>query len=135
MAFFAWSNSYSVNIKEIDEQHKKLISLLNNLFEAMSIGKGREVVGAVLNEVVEYTVYHFGTEERLFRQYGYPEITAHKMAHDDLTKQAKDLKKDVDAGKKLVTVEVMNFLKQWLYNHILEEDKRYTSFLNSKGVR
>ncbi len=135
MAFFTWSDSYSVNIQEIDEQHKKLIALLNKLFEAMSIGKGREVVGPVLKEVIDYTVYHFGTEERLFQLYGYPKSASHKKAHDELTRQAKELKQSVDAGKKLVTVEVMNFLKEWLYNHILEEDKQYTSFLNNKGVK
>jgi len=84
--------------------------------------------------LANYTVYHFGTEEKLFRRYQYGEFQAHKKQHDDLTKQVLDLKAKLDTGKSLVTVEIMGFLKDWLNNHILKSDKKYGAFLNGKGV-
>jgi len=134
MALLVWTNSMSVNIKEIDEQHKRLVDLINQLHDAMKSGKGQEALGKILSELADYTVYHFGTEEKLFKQYGYPEYARHKKAHDDLTKQVMEIKKSFDAGSSVVTVEVMNFLKDWLTKHILDADKKYTPYLNSKGV-
>jgi hemerythrin len=135
MAFMNWSDTFAVNIAEVDAQHKKLLSLLNELFDAMKVGKGREVVGKVLTDLIDYTVYHFGTEEKLFKRYNYPDYLPHKKEHDELTKKAVALKTDFDQGKQVVTIEVMNFLKDWLNVHILQVDKKFGPFLNSKGVK
>ncbi len=135
MAFMTWTDKFAVNIAEVDTQHKKLLSLINELFDAMKVGKGRDVVGQVLKELIDYTVYHFGTEEKLFKQYAYPDYFVHKKEHDDLTKKAVALKAEFDSGKPAITIEVMNFLKDWLNIHILQEDKKFGPFLNSKGVK
>lgn len=134
MGFIKWNSNYSVNISEVDEQHKKLIGLVNDMYDAMSVGKGREVLGPVLTELVNYTVYHFATEERLFQQYGYPDYERHKKIHDDLTARTKKLKETFDTGNKTITIDVMLFLSDWLNVHILNEDKKYGPFLNSKGI-
>lgn len=134
MSLFQWSPDLSVNIAEIDSQHKKLIGILNLLHESMRTGKGKDVLAKVLNDLTDYTVYHFGTEERLFEKYAYPEYRAHKRQHDDLTSQVLELKKRFEAGQVTITVEVMNFLKEWLNNHIRHTDKKYSEYLNSKGV-
>lgn len=134
MPLMQWNPKYSVNIREIDQQHQKLIALINELYDAMTAGQGKETLGKVLNELVNYTVYHFGVEEKLFQQHGYPETDAHKAEHVKLTKTASELKQKFDAGKAQITVEVMNFLKDWLNGHILGTDKKYSAFLNSKGV-
>jgi hemerythrin len=134
MGLIKWNDHYSVNIREVDEQHKKLISLINQMYDAMLVSKGKEVLGPVLTELVNYTVYHFNTEERLFQQYGYPEYDEHKRIHDDLTMKAKQLKTAFDQGNNLISIDVMMFLSNWLNTHILEEDKRYGPFLNNKGV-
>lgn len=91
MGLIKWNAFYSVNVEEIDNQHKKLIDLINQLYDAMKAGKGTEVLSTVLTELVEYTAYHFETEERLFLQQGYAEYEAHKVIHDDLTRRAKEL--------------------------------------------
>lgn len=135
MAFMNWNDTFSVNIAEVDAQHKKLLGLLNELFDAMKVGKGREVVGKVLTDLIDYTVYHFDTEEKLFKRYNYPDYLPHKKEHDELTKRATALKTDFDKGKQVVTIEVMNFLKDWLNVHILQVDKKFGPFLNSKGVK
>lgn len=134
MPLFEWSPDLSVNIKEIDAQHKKLIDILNLLHDSMRTGRGKDVMGKVLKDLTDYTVYHFNTEERLFEKHGYPEYRMHKRQHDDLTEQVVEIKKKFEAGQVAITVELMTFLKNWLNDHIRQSDKKYGAFLNSKGV-
>ncbi len=134
MAFMVWDNSLSVNIKEIDEQHKKLFNIVNDLHSAMGAGKGKEVMGSVLAGLIEYTKTHFAAEEGLMQKHLYPGYLAHKANHDALTRQVSDVMKKFQDGQTIVTVEIMNFLKDWLANHIQNTDKKYSSHLNSKGV-
>jgi hemerythrin len=135
MGFIKWTNRYAVHIEEVDRQHKKLIDLINKLYDAMSVGKGKDVLGAVLTELVDYTTYHFNTEERLFRQSGYPEYETHKKEHDELAEKTRALRREFDKGNKKLSIDVMLFLSSWLNDHIMEKDKKYAPFLISKGVR
>ena len=134
MALITWNDSFSVNIKKIDEQHRCLIELVNKLHDSMKAGQGNTVIGLILTDLLNYTSFHFSTEEAYFEQYAYPEHFRHKIEHDELTKKAKSLQASHKAGKLTITIEVMNFLKEWLSNHILSSDKRYSSFLVSKGL-
>jgi len=134
MGFIAWNDLYSVNVPEIDDQHKKLIALANQMYDAMRAGKGRDVLGPVLAELVDYTVYHFEAEERLLRQHGFPEHDEHKEMHDSLAGKAKQFRDDFTRGQESRAMDVMLFLSNWLNIHILEADKQYASFLREKGV-
>lgn len=134
MALFVWSDKFSVNIKEIDSQHKKLVDLLNSLHDSMKAGKGNEVLGKTLTELIQYVGTHFATEEKLMSAHGYPEYNTHKAEHEKLAQKAIELQKDFQQGAPVLTVEVLGFLKDWLQNHILGTDKKYGPFLNSKGV-
>jgi hemerythrin len=134
MNLINWNDNLSVNIKEIDEQHKKLIDMVNNLHSAMGSGKGKEVMGKVLTGLVDYTKTHFAAEERLMERHAYAGYVNHKSQHDALTKQVIDLHAKFQESKTVVTVEVMNFLKDWLTNHIQNTDKKYSPFLNGKGI-
>lgn len=134
MALVDWSERLLTNVKQCDDQHKKLVNLVNDLHTAMTGGKGKEILGKILAELVSYTDYHFKTEEQLFAKYGYPEAQKHKLEHDELTRKAKDLKERFDKGQVTISIEVMNFLSNWLKDHILGSDKKYGPFLNSKGV-
>jgi hemerythrin len=129
-----WTQQLSVSVEEIDKQHKRLVNLINMLHDSMRMGKGKEVLGKVLEELTDYTVYHFDSEEKLLMQYEYPSYTLHKKEHENLTKQVKEIKEQFDSGDTILTVEFMGFLKDWLNNHILQVDKKYSSFLNSKGI-
>lgn len=135
MALIIWSDTLKTNVTECDEQHKKLITLINTLHDAMKIGKGKVALGKVLTELVDYTQTHFRTEELLFVRHGYAGYAAHKAEHDTLTKQAKDLKANFEKDEGVITLEVMTFLKNWLETHILGTDKKYGPFLNGKGVQ
>lgn len=101
----------------------------------MKSGKGKEILGTVLTELLDYTAYHFETEERMLLHYGYAEYEAHKIMHDDLTRRAKELKTQLDLGNNLITRDAMLFLSNWLNVHILEVDKQYSTYLGSKGVK
>jgi hemerythrin len=135
MDFIKWKDEYSVKVAEVDSQHKKLISLVNQLGDAMSVGKGRDIQGRALSDLVNYTVHHFQTEERFFRQYDYPEYENHKRIHDELTAKAKVLKSAFGQGSDFINPKViMHFLGDWLNMHIIEEDRKYGPYLNSKGI-
>ncbi|MBF0559883.1 MAG: bacteriohemerythrin, partial [Nitrospirae bacterium] len=132
--FIQWTPSYSVNIKLIDEQHMQLMKFINDMHRAMQAKKSKDVVGRILNELLDYTTKHFKVEEDWFQQYQYPDYHTHKGIHDDLIRGALEMKTRFEKGDASVNVELMSFLKNWLSNHILRIDKKYSSFLNSKGV-
>lgn len=131
---FVWNDTYNTGIKEIDAQHKKLVDILNRLFAAMEKGQAKEVLGKLLDELIQYTVVHFGTEERYFKQFAYPEGIPHKKEHDDLASKAVALQKDFKAGRAAISIEVGEFLRQWLMKHILGSDKKYAPFLMARGL-
>jgi len=132
-AHLAWTDAFSVNVKEMDVQHKKLFDLINELHEAMRGGKGKEAVGEVLMRLVQYAKTHLSDEEKLMQKHGYPGFSGQKIAHDNLRKRVADSVAKYETGK-VTTVEIMNFLKDWLIRHIQGSDKKYGPFLNSKGV-
>lgn len=134
MALITWDEKYSVKIKEIDNQHQKMVKLINLLHDAMKEGKGKQVIGTVLNDLVNYTVFHFSYEEKLFDRYNYPDGMIHKSEHNTLVNKVKVYVKDFETGKGVLPIEVMNFLQDWLLNHINGTDKKYSSFFTSKGV-
>ena len=134
MALMTWSDQLSVSIEKIDSQHMKLVDLLNGFHDAMKLGKGKEAMGKTLSELLDYTVYHFGTEEEFFRKYGYPAFATHKKEHEALTIKAKDLGERFSRGEPVISAETMTFLKNWLQDHIMGSDKKYGPFLNAKGV-
>ena len=135
MGYLKWSNTYSVHVAEIDEQHKKLIGLINEMYDAMHAGKGKDILGAVIAEFVDYTVYHFTTEELLLRRHDYPKYDEHKEMHDNLSKKARDLKETFDQGNKPTAIDVMLLLTNWLNTHILVEDKKFEPYLSSMASR
>ncbi|OGU68125.1 MAG: hemerythrin [Stygiobacter sp. RIFOXYA12_FULL_38_9] len=134
MALIQWNSTLSVNITQIDNQHMKLVELVNTLHDRMKEGKGKAALSGILNELTNYTVYHFKTEEDIFRKYNYPQTDAHLKEHDALVQQVVKLKADFDNGKSVLTLDVMNFLKDWLTLHIMGDDKAYTPFLKSQGI-
>lgn len=134
MTLLVWDATYSVNIREIDGQHQKLFALVNDLYEAMQEGLGRDAIGAALRQLVDYTAYHFSHEEKLFREHGYAGDEAHRAGHAKLTERLKAMKQKFDAGQTNVTLDMLRFLRDWLNTHIMDEDKKYMGFLIAKGV-
>ncbi|NUN07754.1 MAG: hemerythrin family protein [Ignavibacteriaceae bacterium] len=136
MALITWDDTLSVNIKKIDEQHKKLIGLLNSLYDAMLTGKSKETLGTVLNELVNYTVYHFTTEEEYMLKYDFPadKYEFHVKEHNEFKAKAADLVSRFETSSAILSLEVFNYLRDWVKNHVMDTDKQYQDFLNQQGV-
>jgi hemerythrin-like metal-binding protein len=129
-----WSDSLSVGIDSIDSQHKKLVDLINELYVQMNSGSAKEAVGRTLSKLIDYTGSHFKNEEKLFARHDYPEQADHKEVHSKLVDQVLYFQDQFEKGEKDVSLELMEFLKDWLLNHIKKTDRQYSSFLLSKGV-
>ncbi|MDH5509304.1 MAG: bacteriohemerythrin [Nitrospinota bacterium] len=129
-----WDGKYFIGIRSIDEQHKKLFDLINNLEKSVREGNSRAIVAKVLDELLHYTVTHFSDEERILLENGYSEYELHLSEHNDLLAQVREFKNNHDAGKSVITMELMGFLVNWLTNHINQTDRRYVPFLESKGI-
>ena len=134
MAYMDWDKGLETGIEIIDNQHKKLISLVNDLHGAMKGGKGRLVIGDTLEELATYTVYHFGTEEKAFDRYSYPETAAHKFQHAELIRQVGELMASFKKGELTITIDTLQFLTDWVRTHIRQEDMAYVPFLIGKEI-
>ena len=135
MVLVAWDDKYSVGVSELDNQHKQLILILNDLYDAMQSQKANDVIGTIITKLVNYTKTHFTTEERYMTQYAYPDLAAQKKEHEIFTKKVMDFKEAFDSGRTSLSVSVTSFVKDWLVSHISGSDRKYGPFLNSKGVK
>lgn len=127
-----WGSKLILGIDEIDDQHKELVSLINQLHKAMKMKQGVKKSGEILNSLADYTVYHFDYEKHLFKQHSYPETDQHLKIHDDLVAQVLDFKTQFDEGNAVVTIDLMDFLTNWLKEHIMKTDTKYVPFLLEK---
>lgn len=129
-----WNHLMSVNVESIDSQHKKLVSLLNEMYDALGTGKGKESVGTILEELIVYTKTHFAHEELLMQEKNYYNYEDHKLEHDRLRSQVMEFKEKFDDGRESVQLKVLHFLKKWLIEHIFGTDMKMGYFLaNNKG--
>lgn len=135
MAIITWDSSLSVDVSEVDRQHKKLVDLINELHDAMRVGKAKEVMSKVIKELVDYAVQHFSLEEKKMQEYQYENYTQHKVEHDQFVAKAAALQRDFNSGKVTVTLDTMTFLKDWLTKHIMGTDKKYVVCFHENGFK
>jgi hemerythrin len=134
MPLVTWNASYTVKVSRCDNDHKKLFSLINSLHDAMSTGKGAEVIQKVVEELVEYTKYHFSAEEALMEKTNYPDLAAHRLQHQEFVKKVNQFQQDLASGKGVQSISVAEFLNSWLTNHIKHTDQKYSAHLNANGI-
>lgn len=134
MAFIEWTEKSMVNIVKVDAQHKKLFEILNRLHASVVEGKEQSELIDILDQLIEYTVEHFETEEELFLDHGFPGYEEHKAAHDQLTATAVELQGKLKGGSATLSFEVLDFLHDWLMDHTLGLDKEMGPYLNERGV-
>lgn len=135
MALFQWDSSLSVGINEIDTQHQKLFGLINELNDAMRAGKSKEVLVKTISGLLAYTNTHFGVEERYFEKFKYPEAANHKAEHAKFVAKIVEYKTGYEKGQLGLSIQIMNFLTDWLKNHIKVTDKKYSAFFIEHGVK
>jgi hemerythrin len=134
MEFIEWESRFSVGVKQIDAEHQKLVGIINELHDAMSRGQGKDVLERIFKDLTEYTQTHFANEEALMQKTGYPDLENHRLQHVDLIRQIDELQAKAKTGSALVSINVLNFLRGWLTDHMLDSDHRYQAHLNSKGI-
>ena len=129
-----WNKKLSVDIKEFDDDHKRLVDMLNELFDAITVGKADNVVPKILLDLIAYTKGHFKKEEKAFIKYGYPQYEEHKKIHDDFVKQLDDFKEKFRSGSIPIGIPIFNMLLSWVSEHIMKVDKAYTEYLKNAGM-
>jgi hemerythrin len=135
MTLMTWTEKLSVGVGVLDEDHKRLVGMVNELYDSMQAGHGKEILGRILNDLVQYTKVHFAREEKFFADTGYPATAPHKQEHDALTKQVMDVQqKYISGASAALSIDVLRFLKNWLINHIQGSDQKYRPHLNAKGI-
>lgn len=129
MKDLVWDHVLSIGIDEIDEDHRRLVDLFNILNHSVEDGDDADYVAAVLEELINCTVWHFSHEERLMLKYGYSGTEEHKMEHQELIKSARELQQKYLQVGKLDEKEDLQFLERWLTEHILVADNKLGSYL------
>jgi hemerythrin len=133
--FLTWKDEYSVGIDSIDQQHKKLINLINQLQTAVKYSTGEEFEREALDELVNYTRTHFNYEEGMMEQNGYPDFESHKAQHVKMIRKVEEVLAEYEKDRDTAMENALNFLSDWLIHHINGTDKEYSSFLIGKGVK
>lgn len=134
MALFEWSGEFETGINSIDTEHKKLVEYVNRLHDGMMEGQATAALGIILDGLVAYTASHFKHEERIFEQIGYAESPEHLEHHKKLVAQVVDFQNKFKSGDATMSMELMDFLKDWLMNHILKEDMKYVETMKENKV-
>ncbi|MEG0372203.1 MAG: bacteriohemerythrin, partial [Clostridium sp.] len=121
-----WSDDYSLGNSSIDEEHLRLINLINTFNEALIKGESKNIINDIFDRLIEYTLEHFKNEEELLRQQKYPELEQHIIEHKKLINIVMDFKVEKDY---IASTSVLKFLNMWLIEHIMNCDKKYKDYI------
>lgn len=137
---FQWKEHFTCNINEIDKQHKMLLELGAKLYDIVKlkddIDRYDEIM-VILTELKDYTIYHFAAEEKLLEDNGYDsfELQLHKRQHKSFINKIKQFEnQDIDEKQEAITLDMLTFIANWIEQHILKTDQKYSSFLNEKNI-
>ncbi len=126
MALIIWTDKFSVGCDYIDNQHKKLVDIINELHDTFLRKSSRNELTKILTELVDYTKYHFSAEEDMLREHNFGPSEEHIQQHKEFVEKLEIFKKRHELGDNILGFDMMNFLKDWLLNHILGTDMKYS---------
>jgi hemerythrin-like metal-binding protein len=132
MPFYIWKPSYELGLPELDRQHRQLVGLINELYDAMKHGRGYQIVEPLLDQLMEYVQLHFSQEEQTMRDHGYPWLDEHVEQHLDFTTQVLKLREMHQNGDKGEAVALMNVLMAWFRDHITGTDKEFGRYIKKQ---
>jgi diguanylate cyclase (GGDEF)-like protein/hemerythrin-like metal-binding protein/PAS domain S-box-containing protein len=118
-----------VGVQVIDDQHRRMTEMVNRLNMLMRGDAPDDEVGPVLDELLEYTTYHFSTERQLMEHYAYPDLVAHLASHEYLLIELADFNDKIAQTGKLFRLKLT---RDWLLQHIIKEDLPLGDFLQEK---
>ena len=134
MPLIEWQASFYLNVAVLDQQHKILVKVINELYGTVAAGKEKEVLGTLLSKIGSFAAMHFAKEEHYFDTFGYPQTETHKQEHIDFEHKLSDFEDDLIAGRAHLSREMMVYLSNWLVAHINVSDRAYAPFLNARGI-
>ncbi|MEA3363384.1 MAG: bacteriohemerythrin [Thermodesulfobacteriota bacterium] len=120
---FQWKDEYNTGVTLMDQQHRRLVDLINQLFKCMKDGGDRMMVGEIVDELASYTVTHFRAEEDIMRKHNYPDLEAHQHIHKSFVEKVGLFAEKIKTGERMPPADVFNFLKDWLVSHIEKQDR------------
>ncbi len=134
MDIINWKNDYSVGVIEIDNQHKKLLTMINRLIAEQKQLTDPMTIADLLTEMTEYAEEHFRTEEFMMAEHGYKLKSEHELQHQTFIQETRTFMNATDVGPNILSNALLDYLGSWLIQHILKEDMKYKDFFNSKGI-
>ena len=134
-SLIVWSKALSVGIDEIDAQHQTLVDLINQLHRAIVLHRAADEAQPIIDRLVEYTRVHFAVEESLMRLFHYSDYEKHREEHESLIEEVNRLRDKVFKEGKPINFELLHFLKRWLTEHIIAEDRKYSPYFLERGVQ
>jgi hemerythrin len=136
MPFMVWNDRISVGVSSIDADHKKMVGMINELFDAVVAGEGRNKLNDLLDHLVDYTRYHFAREEKILARTRYPDAAAHKREHAEMRAWMDTAwHRYRNSATSAPSLEVMIYLKGWLLDHILGSDQKFASHMKAHHIR
>ncbi|NJC87433.1 MAG: bacteriohemerythrin [Desulfuromonas sp.] len=123
MPLFIWKPSYEMGVPEIDLEHRQLVGTINELFEAMKTGQGREIMDQILDRLIDYAEKHFDNEESFMRAANYPGMPSHEQEHQRFRAHVLEMDMSRRAGKFPPSIELLTYLSDWLREHVTTADK------------
>jgi methyl-accepting chemotaxis protein len=130
-----WGPRYKIGLNEIDDQHKVLVDLINEVYSNYGKSGNKKQTAQVLDKLVDYTIYHFGNEEKYFKEISYSDTPNHVAQHEKFVEKIKNIAKDFKNGDTTISLDLVDFLKDWLINHILKTDKKYVPVFKEHGIK
>ena len=130
-----WDEKYSVGILSIDRQHKEIFAHLNQLLEVMKNGQADSVLPQIISDLERYAIQHFQKEEFFFQRFGYKGAAEHILEHQLFMEKIDDFKSGMKTRKLSLSIELLQFLKEWIEHHIMVSDKAYSECFRQNGLR
>jgi hemerythrin-like metal-binding domain len=125
-----WNKSYSVNIKEIDQQHKKLIDIINTLNDSVNNQYTSDIIGPVISDLMDYAMVHFKYEEQYFQKISFENAAQHIAEHHSFCHKIEKYRNQYLEGNSVSLIEILIYLKYWFHNHVLKSDLKYADYIN-----
>jgi len=133
MPVLEWNINFLTGIREIDQDHRHLVDLLNESYEALKGGAAADQMQSVVDELVRYADYHFSCEEQLMVAASYPDYAEHKKEHEIFTDRATEFQNCFENGE-VPAIAILSFLSNWITHHFLKTDVKFGAFVDSRNL-
>ncbi|HCX99536.1 MAG TPA: hypothetical protein DG754_05285 [Bacteroidales bacterium] len=134
MSFIVWQSKYETGVMSIDNDHRSLVSMIENLYSAISKGEGKSVIDDIVKGLSEYAIVHFNREEILMASIGFEGLEKHRKTHEGFAHRVNSFQQTLASGQQNISVEVVSFLRDWLINHIQNIDMQFVDEFKKHGI-